>query len=70
MRLIIDRIEGNIAVCENEQKEMINIPLPDLPKNCKEGTIIEGIEGKFIINAEEQEKRQAMIKEKMDRLFE
>ena len=31
MNLIVDRIEGKIAVCEQEDKKIINIPLADLP---------------------------------------
>lgn len=40
MRLIIDRFEDEYAVCENENKESINIDRDKLPSDIKEGDII------------------------------
>lgn len=39
-KYIVDRIESGIAVCENDDGEMINIPFEKLPKGTKEGSII------------------------------
>ena len=41
MRYVIDRIEEMIAVCETENREMIEIPLHALPFAAKEGTAFE-----------------------------
>ena len=37
MKYIIDRIEGTIAVCEDENREMVNISVVDFPFKAKEG---------------------------------
>lgn len=36
-RYIVDRIEGDLAVCEVEDKTMRNIPVADLPDGATEG---------------------------------
>ena len=36
--LIIDRFEGEFAVCENEKSEMINIERSKLPREAKKVT--------------------------------
>ena len=53
--LIVDRIESNIAVCEDENKNMININLEEFVEIPKDGDVIELIDGKYIINKEETE---------------
>jgi len=40
MRLIVDRFEGDFAVCENENKEMINVCRSELPADVKEGDVL------------------------------
>ncbi len=37
MKVTIDRFEGNYAICEKENKEMINIERNRLPQNAQEG---------------------------------
>lgn len=37
MKVIIDRFEGNYAVCEKENREMINIHKSKIPTAAKEG---------------------------------
>lgn len=66
----IDRIEENIAVCENRQtNEMINIKVEELPKEVREGSILTYKDGKFILNAEKEEEIEKRIKEKMNNLW-
>lgn len=57
--LVIDRIEGNTAVCENRKTGKIeNLNISKLPKNIKEGTILEWKNGNYEIdNSGEIEKR-------------
>jgi len=70
MRLIIDRFEGKFAVCERENKEMIDIERDKLPKDAKEGDILI-IEGKQIkVDKAATEKRRKEIKKLMDSLWE
>ena len=64
MNLVVDRIEGKIAVCEQEDMKMINIPLADLPDDIHEGSILKIIDGAYIIDtvaeAERMEKLRAL----------
>lgn len=40
MRVIIDRFEGDYAICQKEDESMTDIPKDKLPKNVKEGDIL------------------------------
>lgn len=62
--LVVDRIEGNIAVCENEKtRKMQNIRLSELPDNVQEGNVLKWKNGKYEIDtSRETEKR---IEQKM-----
>lgn len=40
MKVIIDRFEGNYAVCEKEDGNMINIEKVKIGKNPKQGDIL------------------------------
>ncbi|HLS53677.1 MAG TPA: DUF3006 domain-containing protein, partial [Tissierellaceae bacterium] len=58
------------AVCERENKEMIDIERDKLPKDAKEGDILI-IEGKQIkVDKAATEKRRKEIKKLMDSLWE
>jgi hypothetical protein len=58
MQVIIDRFEGDIAVCEKSDRTMINIPIQRLPDMVKEGDVI-NIEGNvFEIDAAATAKRR------------
>lgn len=62
--LVVDRIEGNIAVCENrENAKMKNISLSDLPKNIKEGSILKWKDGKYEIDTSNETENR--IEQKM-----
>lgn len=63
MKLIIDRIEEKYAVCENEEKEFINIDISKLPNDVKIGDIIILNDGEFIIDKKETKKRKDYIDE-------
>lgn len=69
MRYIVDRIENEFAVCEDENKEIVNMPIKELPSNITEKSIIDYIDNKYIINDEEQLKREETIKQKMDSVW-
>lgn len=63
MRVIIDRFEGDFAVCEKENREMIDIKRSTLPKGAKEGDVLQ-IDGDNIkIDTAETEKRKKEIDE-------
>lgn len=59
---IIDRIEGSFAVIELEDGNITNIKRTDIPKDAKEGDVL-NIENKISINYEETEKRRRKIEQ-------
>ncbi len=49
--LVVDRIEGKIAVCQNRKNgEMKDIPISELPENIEEGSILKWKNNKYIID--------------------
>jgi len=69
-KLIIDRFEGKYAVCELEDKSIINVPKYKLPLNCKEGDcLIRDAEGMYQKDSETTKIQEKRILEKMGRLF-
>ena len=65
----IDRIEGEIAICENrENKKMINIHLSKLPKNIKENDIIKYTNNTYILEEQETSLAKQNIRDKFNRL--
>lgn len=68
MKLIIDRIEENFAVCEKENREMIHIPISDLPKAAKDGDCLILSDGKYKIDLELTLQRKTMIEKKFRQL--
>lgn len=70
MKVIIDRFEGKFAVCECEDRTMINIETNRLPKGLKEGSVLI-IEGDGIsLDVDETKEREERIKKMMDNLWE
>lgn len=69
MKLIIDRFEGNFAVCEMENKEIIDIERSRIPKEAKEGDILVINSDKIYISYEETEKRRSEIERLANELW-
>lgn len=68
--LVVDRIEGNIVVCENRKNgKMIEIDVSKLPKEIKEGTVLKYEKGIYSIDLEEQKIIEDRIKEKMKNIW-
>lgn len=63
-KLIIDRFEGDFAVCETEDLEFINIPNAALPEGAKEGDVLT-----ISLDKEETESRKEKIEGLMNSLF-
>ena len=64
MKVIIDRVEEEIAIVELENGDMVDVPKQILPNNAKEGSVIN-------ITCDEKEtnaKRDA-AKQKMNSIF-
>ena len=69
MKVTIDRFEGEFAVCEQEDRTMINIRKDNIPQEAKEGDILI-IEGESIsINTARTAERKKRINRLMDGLW-
>ena len=68
-KLIVDRMEGNFAVCETETSDIINISLDILPEGAKEGSVLQFSEGKYNLLYKEEEERKKRISELQDDIF-
>jgi len=69
MKIIIDRFEGNFAVCETEEKKFIDIPKADIPEGAKEGDILSKTDKGYNIEKAETEAQREKIKTRMNKLF-
>lgn len=69
MEYVVDRLQGVYAVCESENRHTQNIPLYELPSGIKEGDCIVSIEGNFMIDEKEREKRKREVHSKMNTLW-
>lgn len=65
MKYIIDRIEGDTAVCELESGSFVDINIKALPPGVKEGDTIEV----KIVYGDEEKQRDERIRNLMDDLF-
>ena len=63
MKVIIDRFEGEFAVCEKEDRKIIDIEISKLPLNAKEGDVLNISNDTITIEVEETEKRRRKIEE-------
>ena len=61
-KFIVDRIEGDKAVLECENGDMVNLELKALPKNIKEGDVINFQENSYFLNSDETKARKEKIK--------
>ena len=69
MKIIIDRFEGDYAVCETEEKKFIDIPKSDIPVEAKEGDILSKTDTGYRIEKTETEEKREEIKKRMNKLF-
>ncbi len=70
MKVIIDRFEGNFAVCEKEDLEMIDIEIKNLPALAKEGDVLIIENGDIKIDTLETKIRKKRIETLIDELWE
>jgi hypothetical protein len=70
MKYIIDRFEGDWAVCESADGKMVDIEKSKLPKNAEVGDVIILENGHFRVDKEETDKRRKEIEDLMNELFE
>ena len=63
MRVIVDRFEGDFAVCEKEDRSMMDIEKKMMPITTKEGDVLNIINDRITLNLEETDKRKKEIEE-------
>lgn len=69
-RFTVDRIEGDKAVLECENGDFVTLDRKSLPKNIKDGDVLNFEGGSCFFNAEETERRSKKIRKLMAELFE
>lgn len=69
MKYIVDRIEGNLAVCEAENTDMAVISLADLPVGTHEGSVIVFKNGTYTLDVGEEQERRKRILALQDGIF-
>lgn len=69
MKYIIDRFEGTYAVCEDENKDMVNIPKYKLPMEAKEGDLLIDDNGIIRIDDREADENRKKMNQMMSKLF-
>lgn len=69
LNYIIDRFEEDIAVCEDDNKNLVNIPRKKLPDEAKAGDVIRQEHQCYFIDVKETAERKMRIRRKMDDLL-
>lgn len=69
MKYVIDRIEGNIAICEDENGKMVELDIAKLPLDIKEGSIIIEENSRYIIDEKVTEEKKKEVKKRMNNLW-
>lgn len=70
MKVIIDRFEGIYAVCEKENRTMMDIKKINLPSEAKEGDVLSIDNNIITIDIEETKKRRREIEKLTEDLWE
>lgn len=69
MRGIIDRFEGEFAIIELEDRNIITLKKSELPVNVKEQMVIDIINKEIFINEKETLKREKEIEKLVEDLW-
>mgnify|MGYP001598883321 CR=1 FL=1 len=70
MNVIIDRFEGNYAVCEKEDRNMIDIKKSKIPSLAKEGDVLSIDNDVIIIDVSKTQERKRKIEKLTKDLWE
>ncbi len=65
----IDRFEGDIALLEQQDRNMLEVPRHLLPANAKEGDCLSFDGERYVLNEAETQQRSKRIQKKMDALW-
>ncbi|MPQ32418.1 DUF3006 domain-containing protein [Clostridium estertheticum] len=69
MKVVIDRFEGSYAVCEKEDRTMMDISKEKVPSGAKEGDVLNIINDEITIDIKETEKRRKEIEKLTEDLW-
>ncbi len=69
MKYSIDRIEENIAICDDDDGNVLKLNVDELPQEIREGDIIEKKENGFVIDADETQLRRKKMAELQRNIF-
>ena len=69
MKYSVERIEENIALCEDDLGNVLKLSVDELPPEIREGDIIEKTESGFIIDADETQLRRKKMAEMQRNIF-
>ena len=68
MKYIVDRIEEGFAVCEDGQKNFINIPLEKFNQRPVDGDTAEEKDGRFFLLKDVTEKSKFSVRQRLEKL--
>ena len=69
MKYSVERIEENIALCEDDLGKTVKLRLDELPENIREGDIIVRTENGYTIDSDETSLRRKKMAEMQKKLF-
>ncbi|WP_027631683.1 DUF3006 domain-containing protein [Clostridium hydrogeniformans] len=69
-KLIIDRVERNIVVCEKDDGDMVNIDISIIEGNVKEGKVLTKTLNGFKVDEESTKSREEYINGLMEGMWE
>ena len=69
MKYSIDRIEENVALCEDDLGKTVKLRIDELPENIREGDIIVRTENGYTIDSDETSVRRKKMAEMQKKLF-
>lgn len=70
MKYTIDRISGEIAVCEDDNGDSVKLKASELPKGAREGDILFKENDAWCIDVKESSERRRVMSDKLNRLIE
>ena len=69
MKYSVERIEENVALCEDDLGKTVKLRLDELPENIREGDIIVCTENGYTIDSDETSVRRKKMAEMQKKLF-
>lgn len=68
-RVVIDRIEGALAVVEAGKGEMRSVPLDRIEGRARDGAVLIERDGRYVVDEDATAERKGRMAEKRKRLF-